>query len=164
MPELPDITLYIEALRQRILGRRLERSRVRSPFLLRSVDPPLDAARGAAVAAFERLGKRIAIGFDVPLDREIAQDPDRWALEQWNYRYSEKYGSDDWSVAQPDKKGHDAVELAAVRLSDDGRVATLEIPALTPVHQLRIRGSLKSAAGAAFRLELAGTIRRVPPK
>jgi formamidopyrimidine-DNA glycosylase len=64
MPELPDITLYIEALQQRILGRRLERSRVLSPFLLRSVDPPLDAATGAAAVAFERLGKRIAIGFD----------------------------------------------------------------------------------------------------
>ena len=64
MPELPDIALYIEALRARILGRRLERARVLSPFLLRSVDPPLDAAHGATVAAFERLGKRIAIGFD----------------------------------------------------------------------------------------------------
>jgi formamidopyrimidine-DNA glycosylase len=64
MPELPDITLYIEALRARIFGRRLERARVLSPFLLRSVDPPLDAAHGATVAAFERLGKRIAIGFD----------------------------------------------------------------------------------------------------
>jgi formamidopyrimidine-DNA glycosylase len=64
MPELPDITLYIEALRQRILGRRLERTRVQSPFLLRSVDPPLDAVRGASVVGFERLGKRIAIGFD----------------------------------------------------------------------------------------------------
>ena len=64
MPELPDITLYIEALRQRIHGKRLERTRVRSPFVLRSVDPPLDAVQGASVVAFERLGKRIAIGFD----------------------------------------------------------------------------------------------------
>jgi formamidopyrimidine-DNA glycosylase len=64
MPELPDITLYIEALRERILGRRLERSRILSPFLLRSVEPPLDAVNGATVSAFERLGKRIAIGFD----------------------------------------------------------------------------------------------------
>jgi len=64
MPELPDIALYIEALRERILGRRLERARVLSPFLLRSVEPPLDAVRGARVTAFERLGKRIAIGFD----------------------------------------------------------------------------------------------------
>ena len=64
MPELPDITLYIEALRERIVGRRLERSRVLSPFLLRSVDPSIDAVTGASVAALERIGKRIAIGFD----------------------------------------------------------------------------------------------------
>ena len=64
MPELPDITLYIEALRERALGQRLEQSRVLSPFLLRSVEPSIDAANGARVVAFERLGKRIAIGFD----------------------------------------------------------------------------------------------------
>ncbi len=64
MPELPDITLYIEALRERILGRRLERARVLSPFLLRSVEPPPDSVHGARVTEFERLGKRIAIGFD----------------------------------------------------------------------------------------------------
>ena len=64
MPELPDITLYIEALRERIVGRRLERSRVLSPFLLRSVEPSIDAANGSSVAALERLGKRIAIGFN----------------------------------------------------------------------------------------------------
>jgi formamidopyrimidine-DNA glycosylase len=64
MPELPDITLYIEALRARILGRRLERIRVLSPFLLRSVDPPIDAAKDMRVKDFERLGKRIAIGFE----------------------------------------------------------------------------------------------------
>jgi formamidopyrimidine-DNA glycosylase len=64
MPELPDITLYIEALRQRILGSRLERTRVLSPFLIRSVEPPLDAALTASVVAFDRLGKRIAIGFN----------------------------------------------------------------------------------------------------
>src|SRR6188472_2163561 len=59
MPELPDITLYIEAFRQRLRGQRLGRSLIRSPFLLRSVAPPLDATHGAKVAAFERLGKRI---------------------------------------------------------------------------------------------------------
>src|SRR5688572_4863500 len=64
MPELPDITLYIEALRERIVGQRLERSRVLSPFLLRSVEPSIDSVNGAGVVALERLGKRIAIGFD----------------------------------------------------------------------------------------------------
>jgi formamidopyrimidine-DNA glycosylase len=64
MPELPDITLYVEALRERILDRRLELGRVNSPFLLRSVEPAFDAVIGARVADFARLGKRIAIGFD----------------------------------------------------------------------------------------------------
>jgi formamidopyrimidine-DNA glycosylase len=64
MPELPDITLYIEALRQRILGSSLTQARVLSPFLLRSVDPPLEAVVNAHAVALERLGKRIAIGFE----------------------------------------------------------------------------------------------------
>jgi formamidopyrimidine-DNA glycosylase len=64
MPELPDITVYIEALDRYIRGRRLERVRIANPFLLRSIAPPLEAVEGATVASFKRLGKRIAIGFD----------------------------------------------------------------------------------------------------
>jgi formamidopyrimidine-DNA glycosylase len=63
MPELPDISLYCEALEQRIHGRRLERARLNTPFLLRSVEPALDSVVGAEVAGIRRLGKRIAIGF-----------------------------------------------------------------------------------------------------
>ena len=63
MPELPDITIYIEALETRIVGQRLERYTIRSPALLRTADPPLDAVVGAEVVALRRLGKRIAIGF-----------------------------------------------------------------------------------------------------
>jgi formamidopyrimidine-DNA glycosylase len=61
MPELPDITVYIEALESRIVGQRLERIRIPKPFLLRSVDPPLSAANGKRVTGVRRLGKRIAI-------------------------------------------------------------------------------------------------------
>ena len=64
MPELPDVTVYVEALRARILGRMLERVTIRSPFLLRSADPPISAGRGSAVLDVHRLGKRIAIGLD----------------------------------------------------------------------------------------------------
>src|SRR5512143_1863699 len=64
MPELPDISLYCEALEQRIVGRRLERARLNSPFLLRSIEPRLESVVGATVTAIERIGKRIAIGFD----------------------------------------------------------------------------------------------------
>jgi formamidopyrimidine-DNA glycosylase len=61
MPELPDITLYIARLRPRITGQPLNQIVVRSPFLLRSVDPPLSAAEGKRVTGLRRLGKRIVL-------------------------------------------------------------------------------------------------------
>ena len=64
MPELPDVVVYIEALEKRILGQRLERVRLASPFLLRTVDPPLARAEGQTVRELRRVGKRIAIGFE----------------------------------------------------------------------------------------------------
>lgn len=64
MPELPDIVVYIEALERRIVGQRLERVLLKNPFLLRSVDPPLDVCMGKQVVALRRLGKRIAIGYE----------------------------------------------------------------------------------------------------
>ncbi len=67
MPELPDVTVYLEALRPRILGERLERVRIASPFLLRSVDPPIAEAEGRAVTGLRRLGKRIVIALESDL-------------------------------------------------------------------------------------------------
>ncbi|MBY0505335.1 MAG: formamidopyrimidine-DNA glycosylase [Bryobacteraceae bacterium] len=64
MPELPDITVYLDALRRRILGAKLESVKLTSPFLLRSIDPPLSAALGQPVKALARVGKRIAIGVE----------------------------------------------------------------------------------------------------
>src|SRR5881628_2307280 len=64
MPELPDVTVYIEALERRLLGARLDGVRLLSPFVLRSVDPPLTAAVGRTVSGLRRLGKRIVIGLD----------------------------------------------------------------------------------------------------
>ena len=61
MPELPDITVYIEALDARIVGQPLERIRIAKPFLLRSVDPPISAANGRKVVAVRRMGKRIVL-------------------------------------------------------------------------------------------------------
>jgi formamidopyrimidine-DNA glycosylase len=62
MPELPDVTLYVEALRSRVVGQRLIRVIVRSPFLLRSADPPLSVTHGAIVRDVRRFGKQIALG------------------------------------------------------------------------------------------------------
>jgi formamidopyrimidine-DNA glycosylase len=61
LPELPDILLYLHALRPRIVGRRVDAVRLASPFLLRSIDPPLAAVEGRRVVDLHRLGKRIAI-------------------------------------------------------------------------------------------------------
>jgi formamidopyrimidine-DNA glycosylase len=64
MPELPDIVVYVEAIASRTVGTRLERVRLASPFLLRSVDPPLASAEGKVVQRVCRIGKRIAIGVE----------------------------------------------------------------------------------------------------
>jgi formamidopyrimidine-DNA glycosylase len=67
MPELPDISAYITALDARIVGQTLERVRLGSVFLLRSVDPPLSAVEGRTVRKLRRVGKRIAIGLEEEL-------------------------------------------------------------------------------------------------
>jgi formamidopyrimidine-DNA glycosylase len=67
MPELPDITVYLEALHDRTHGHRLEHSRIVSPFLLRSFEPRLEEAHGQRVVALARVGKRIVIGFETDL-------------------------------------------------------------------------------------------------
>jgi formamidopyrimidine-DNA glycosylase len=64
VPELPDITVYVEALRRRLVGQPIEEIRLKTPFLLRTVEPPLADLIGKRVVAVERLGKRIAIELD----------------------------------------------------------------------------------------------------
>jgi formamidopyrimidine-DNA glycosylase len=64
VPELPDITVYIEALEQRIQGTTLQRVRIASPFLLRTALPPLSSVEGRPVTDLRRLGKRICIGVE----------------------------------------------------------------------------------------------------
>jgi formamidopyrimidine-DNA glycosylase len=64
MPELPDITIYIEALGRHVVGRTLKAIRVRSPFVVRSVTPPLDALTGSTAQSTSRIGKRVVIEFE----------------------------------------------------------------------------------------------------
>ena len=64
MPELPDVTVYVEALRERIVDQPLSAYAILSPFVLRTVDPPLDALVGTRVRSVSRLGKRIVMEFE----------------------------------------------------------------------------------------------------
>jgi formamidopyrimidine-DNA glycosylase len=70
VPELPDVTVYIEALTAHVVGRRLDRVRLSSPFVLRSVDPPVESLSGATVQQVSRVGKRIALMFGPPADQD----------------------------------------------------------------------------------------------
>ena len=64
MPELPDVVVYIEALERRILGRTLVAARLPSPFVLRTVEPPIAALYGRRLTQLRRMGKRIVLGFE----------------------------------------------------------------------------------------------------
>jgi len=64
MPELPDVSVYLERLEAKVVGHRLERIRIGHPFLLRSVTPPIGAVEGERVVGVERLGKRIVLAFE----------------------------------------------------------------------------------------------------
>src|SRR3954471_19687774 len=67
VPELPDIELYLSALRPRIVGRAIERARVASPFFVRTYDPPIAAVEGRTIEAVSRLGKRLVFDLDADL-------------------------------------------------------------------------------------------------
>jgi formamidopyrimidine-DNA glycosylase len=63
VPELPDVVVYAEALQAHIVGRRLTRVRLLSPFVLRTVSPPIEAVEGQTVTGIRRIGKRLALAF-----------------------------------------------------------------------------------------------------
>jgi formamidopyrimidine-DNA glycosylase len=67
MPELPDIVAYLVALEPRIMGRRLERLRLASPFVLRSTDPPVAEVEGRVVVGLRRVGKRLLLALEAQL-------------------------------------------------------------------------------------------------
>lgn len=64
MPEYPDVTVYLECLAPRVLGQPLEKIRLGSPFVLRSVDPPIEDAEGKVVVGLRRIGKRLVLALE----------------------------------------------------------------------------------------------------
>jgi hypothetical protein len=103
----------------------------------------------------------LSLTFSQPLDRAAAEDPGSYAISQWNYRYASQYGSKDWSVANPDKEGHDTVEIKSARLLPDGKTVFLEIPGVRPVMQLELKYSLNAAGGKPLRNQLWLTLNKL---
>lgn len=148
-----DGQLYLAGLK----GWQTTGTRDAGLFRVRYTGKPVALPRGVKI-----LPDGVELEFTAPLDREIAASPDEWAVTRWNYRWTEKYGSADFSVSRPDKQGRDPVEVKAVRLSEDGRKAALTLDPFGPAMQLLIKSRLRSADGIPIPLELPLTVNRLP--
>src|SRR2546425_12326547 len=103
----------------------------------------------------------IRLTFSQPLERNAAENVDSYGIQQWNYRWSEKYGSPDLSLADPGKEGRDDVPVKSAKLAQDGRGIFLEIPGLWPVMEMEIQYNLNAADGKAMRGVVYTTINRI---
>ena len=94
----------------------------------------------------------------------MAKVLDNYDIKQWNYQWTENYGSANWSVKNPDKQGQDTVIIKAVEVSENGKKLLLKVSKehLKPVDQMRIVLSLVSEDGQQFRDSLYLTIHKVP--
>lgn len=113
----------------------------------------------------------IEITFTNPLDAQLAKDPENYAVDHWNYLWTQNYGSKLYSVSDPTKtvgdkgqsafKGED-LKIQSVKVSNGGKTVFLEIKGLIPVMQYRVRYNLDAANGDQVRQEIYGTINKMP--
>lgn len=103
----------------------------------------------------------IELTFPEPLDRGLASNPARYAVEIWNYHWSKDYGSEDYSVADPTQLGRDTLPITAATVSDDGRRVFVRVEGLRPVMQLRVQAGLRTADGATLPVDYYGTVHRL---
>jgi hypothetical protein len=106
----------------------------------------------------------LSLKFNFALDRAAAVNPANYHLEQWNYLWSSKYGSDQYSAEHPGLKGHDRLNITSVKLSDDGRQVLLTIPGIRPVHQVEMRLDLTAADGSPWKELAYLTINALPER
>ena len=123
---------------------------------VRYTGKPVVSVRDLAVKA-----NGVELRFTADLDRGSVEDVANWSVERWNYNWTEKYGSPEFSVKEPTRKGHDTMTINAVTLTPGGRVR-LELPEIAPVMQQRIKFSVKDANGQPVEQEVWHTIHRVP--
>jgi hypothetical protein len=121
----------------------------------------------------------IRIGFEVALDKELAEDPKSYSIERWKYIYCKQYGSGEFSIDKPDaereknalekeSKGsepvHDKVEVAAAHLLADGKSVMLDIPTLAPAMQMKLGYDLETTDGKEVIGAIYHTVHQVPAK
>jgi len=113
-------------------------------------------------SALHVVSNGLQLSFTAPLDESSADDVQNYAIEQWNYAWTEKYGSPDFSVLHPDQTGRDPVMVKSARLLADRRTVFLELPEIRPVMQMKIQFRLKFADGTTVAQTIHNTINRLP--
>lgn len=103
----------------------------------------------------------VEITFSGPLDAGAA-DTANWGAQQWNYLWSPKYGSPDFSVVEPGKKGKDLVFVNKATLSADKKTVTLELADRLPAMTLRLKCNTKAADGSEVKYQIDHTVHRIP--
>ncbi len=104
----------------------------------------------------------IELGFSEPLEKSTAEDLGSYDLHQWNYHYAASYGSQDWSVAHPEKEGHDEIPIKSAHLLADGKTVFVETAPLAAVNQVEVKYNLNFADGKSSRNQLWLTLNRLP--
>jgi len=104
----------------------------------------------------------VLLNFDAPLDKADAEDAGAYLVEAWQYKYSAKYGSNEFALSQPDQKGRDEWTVKSARLSADGRGLFLEIAEFQPAMQIQIKYKLKQADGARLNNDVVLTVHKLP--
>jgi glucose/arabinose dehydrogenase len=112
--------------------------------------------------AFHVKKNGIELTFDAPLDAASAGDDQNYGIEQWNYLWSDKYGSKEYSVQNPAKEGKDIVPVKSVKLSADKKTVFIEVAEVKPVMQMELKCKIKAADGTPAAGDIAITINAVP--
>jgi len=96
-----------------------------------------------------------------PLEPNEASDPQNYSGKRWNYRRTSNYGSDEYSVANPDKQGRDTLNITAATLAPNGKTVTLTVEDLRPAMVEIIRFNLKAKDGTPIASEIQHTINAI---
>jgi hypothetical protein len=104
----------------------------------------------------------VAITFATELDASSANDSENYAVERWNYLWSDKYGSPEYKVSEPGQLGRDKMEIESTRLADDNRTVLIKVRDLRPAMQMRLQFRLRAATGEAINSEIHHTINALP--
>ncbi len=104
----------------------------------------------------------IELRFTDALDLKSATDPENFSIEEWNYKWTSKYGSEEFSAKSNGLLGHDKKEIESCWLSADGKSVFLSIPHLKPVMQMKIEYNIDAADGFSMHQEIYNTINAVP--